>query len=85
MGNLSPGYIPNHELSSSVRGSARLVTLAVLYWLAAIVEKAIAVLAPMLGSTATMAETSWNRQNDVVVRLCFFYLAPIQNKAVVTS
>ena len=84
MGNLSPGYIPNHELSSSVRGSARLVTLAVLYWLAAIVEKAIAVLAPMLGSTATMAETSWNRQNDVV-RLCFFYLAPIQNKAVVTS
>ena len=48
--------LPNHELSSLVSGSKRLVSFSVLYWLAAVEEKAMAVPAPMLGRTATVAE-----------------------------
>lgn len=51
-------FVPNHELCSSSRGSNKLVALAILYWEAAVEEKAIVVPAPTLGKIPTNALTS---------------------------
>jgi len=42
-------FLPNHELCSSSKGSYKLVAFGVLYWVAAVEEKAIVAPAPTLG------------------------------------